>query len=158
MDSTMWLYIALAILVVGLIIAGIGVGMFVAGMKEPMKEIKGSADSLKERMNNLKLETTSLQHHTTELKEGMQVKSEKVSVLVDAAKGTKNSIIDLNASVRSITDSIASRVDRDKGKIAEVKQTSSTVVGLLNLPNNLKTIDEINPDYSMKAIPENERR
>ena len=158
MDSTIWLYIALAILIAGLIVAGIGVGMFVSGMKEPMKEMKGSADNLKERMDKLKLETTSLQHHANELKEEMQVKSEKVSVLVDAAKGTKNSVIDLNTAVRTITDDISSSVDRDKSNAAQVRQWSKTAIGILNLRKNLKTPKKSTSDYYPATVPYNERR
>lgn len=132
MDSAIWWYIALAIVIVGLIIAGIGVFLFIKGMKEPMKEIKGSADNLKGRMDKLKLETTSLSHHANELKEDMQVKSEKVSLFVDAAKGTKNSVLDLNSAVRTKTVNIASRVDHDRQNVAQVEQWSNTVVGLAN--------------------------
>ncbi|RNF39327.1 DUF948 domain-containing protein [Planococcus salinus] len=133
MDSTMWLYIALAIIVAGLIVAGIGVGLLVAGMKEPMKEIKGSMNNLKERMDKLKLETTALQHHTEELKEDMQQKSEKVSVLVNAAKGAKNSVTDLNSVVRSTTTDIASRVDHDRGNTILVNQWKNRAAILINL-------------------------
>lgn len=143
MDSTIWLYIALAIVVAGLIAAGIGVGLFISGIKEPMKEIKGSVNNLKERMDKLKLETTSLQHHTNELKEDMQQKSEKVSILVNAAKGTKNSIIDLNSSVRTVTTDISSRVDRDKRNVAEVNQWSNTTVALLDLWKLRKTFKNL---------------
>lgn len=147
MDSTMWLYIALAILVVGLIVAGIGIGLFMSGMKEPMKKIKGSTDNLKERMDKLKLETTSLQHHANELKEDMQVKSEKVSVLIDAAKGTKNSVIDLNSSVRAITSNVSSEVSQSEQNAAQVKQLSNTAVGLLTLWKDLKTPEKNTSSY-----------
>ncbi|MFD1030631.1 DUF948 domain-containing protein [Metaplanococcus flavidus] len=145
MDLTMWLWIALAILVVGLIIAGIGVGMFVKGMKEPMKKIKGSANNLKERVDKLNLEASSLTHTTTELQEEIAVKSEKVSVLTDAIKGTKNSLIDLNASVRSVTDKIVYRAEHDRENVRQVKKITSTTEDILHLPENLQTL---NPDAS----------
>src|SRR5690606_13771269 len=106
MDPMIWWIIAIGILVVGLIIAGIGVALFIKGMKEPMKKIKGSANNMKERFDKLNLEVSSLTHTTSELSEEIAVKSEKVGVLVDASKGTMNSVIDLNASVRAITDRI----------------------------------------------------
>ena len=144
MDLTIWLWVALAILVVGLIIAGIGVGIFISGMKEPMKEMKGSANNLKERVDKLNLEASSLQHTTTELSEEIAVKSEKVSVLTDAIKGTKNSLIDLNSSVRTVTDKIADRAERDKENIAQVNQWSNTVEDMLALPQNLQTLNTDN--------------
>lgn len=144
MDPKIWLYIALAIFVLGLIIAGIGVGLMIAGIKDPMKEIKGSVNNLKERMNSLKLETTSLQHHTNEIKEDMQVKSEKVSTFIDAAKGTKNSVLDLNSSVKAITTDVTSKVDRDRESAAQVDQWSNTAVGLLDLWKNRKSIKKSN--------------
>lgn len=140
MDLTMWLWIALAILIVGLIIAGIGVGIFVKGMKEPMKEIKGSANNLKERMDNLNLEASSLQHTTAELSEEIAVKSEKISAFTDAAKGTVNSVIDLNASIRVITDKIIYRAEHDRQNIREVKRITNTVDDMIHLPENLQTI------------------
>lgn len=139
MDTAMWLYIALALVVLGLIVAAVGVVLLMKGMKEPMKEIKGSANNLKERMDKLNLETTSLQHRTNELKEDMKMKSEKVSFFVDAAKGTKNSVIDLNASVHAITSNIASRVDHDKSNAAQVDQWSTQAIGLIDLVKNRKT-------------------
>lgn len=158
MDSTMWLYIALAIVVLALIVAGIGVFLFIKGMKEPMKKIKGSADNLKDRMDKLKLETTSLQHHTNELKEDMQQKSEKVTVFLDAAKGTKNSVVDLNASVHAITSGIASRVDRDRSKTAQVNQWTNTAFGLLDLAKNRKNPEKREAAYYSTSVPEERHR
>ena len=98
MDSTMWLYIALGIFVLGLIIAIVGVVMLISGIKEPVKKMKGSANNLKERVDKLNLEVTTLSHTANELKEDVQVKSEKIGVLVDAAKGTMNSVIDFECN------------------------------------------------------------
>ena len=139
MDTAMYLYTALALVVLGLIIAGIGVFLLIKGMKEPMKKIKGSANNLKDRMDKLTLETTSLQHRTNEMKEDMKVKSEKISFVVDAAKGTKNSVVDLNASVHAITTNISSKVDRDKSNVAQVDQMSNTAIGLMDFIKNRKT-------------------
>lgn len=141
MDSTIWWLIALGILVLGLIIAGIGVALFVSGMKEPLKKIKGSGDNLKERVGKLNLEVSSLMHTTSELQEEIAVKSEKVTFLMDAAKGTKNSVIDLFGSVRSVTDKIAMRVEHNGENVAQVKQLSTTAMNIVNLPNDLKTIN-----------------
>lgn len=143
MDSTIWLWISLAILVVGLVIAGIGVFLFLKGMKEPMKKIKGSANNLKERVDKLNLEASNLQHTTTELSEEIAVKSEKVSVLVDAAKGTMNSVVDLNASMRAITDRIVYRAEHDRDNVRQVKKITKTAEDIIHLPENLQTI---NPD------------
>lgn len=138
MDTVIWLYIALGLVVLGLIIAGIGALLLVKGMKEPMNEIKDSTKSLKERMDKLNLETTSLQHHANELKEDMNKKSEKISYTVDAAKGIKNSVIDLNATVHAITTKISTRVDRDKHKVAEVEQLSSMAITAIDLVKDRK--------------------
>ncbi|MBT2570728.1 DUF948 domain-containing protein [Planococcus sp. ISL-110] len=161
MDSTIWLYIALAIFVVGLIIAIVGIVMLISGMKEPVKKMKGSANNLKERVDKLNLEATTLSHTANELKEDIQMKSEKVSVLTDAAKGTLNSVIDLNASVRAITSDIASRVDHDKRSVAEVNQYSNTAMGFLSFIKNRKSSETINTTYTPtsaaveKQLPKN---
>ena len=154
MDSTIWLYIALGIFVLGLIIAIVGVVMLISGIKEPMKKMKGSANNLKERVDKLNLEATTLSHTANELKEDVQVKSEKIGVLVDAAKGTMNSVVDLNATVRSITGDITTRVDRDKRNIAEVNQYSNTAIGLVNMIKNRKSPEKINPTYSPTSMPD----
>lgn len=154
MDSTMWLYIALGIFVLGLIIAIVGVVMLISGIKEPVKKMKGSANNLKERVDKLNLEVTTLSHTANELKEDVQVKSEKVGTLVDAAKGTLNSVVDLNATVRSITGDITTRVDRDKRNIAEVNQYSNTAIGLVNMIKNRKSPEKINPTYSPTSMPD----
>lgn len=135
----MWLYIALALVILGLIIAAIGVFLLLKGMKEPMKKIKGSANNLKERMDKLTLETTSLQHRSNEMKEDMKMKSEKIGFVVDAAKGTKNSVLDLNATVHAITTNISSKVDHDKSNAAQVDQWSSQAIGLIDMVKNRKT-------------------
>jgi uncharacterized protein YoxC len=152
MSSTIWLYIALAIFIIALIIAGIGVGMFVSGIKEPLKKIKGSADNLKERMNLLTLETTSLQHHANELKEDMQAKSQKFSTLIDAARGTKNSVLDLNSSVKTITTGVAEKVSRDKGNIAQVNQWSHATSDLLDLRDFWKNRKTESATYSSAPL------
>lgn len=152
MDSTTWLYIALIIFLAGLIIAIIGVVLLIVGMKEPMKEIKGSANNLKERADKLQLEAASLSHHANELKEDIQMKSEKITVLVDAAKGTMNSVIDLNASVRSITGNIASRVDHDRENIAQVNEWSNGAIKLLTLLENQRRIKSNRPTYSSPSL------
>lgn len=152
MDSTIWLYIALAIFVVGLIIAIVGVVMLISGMKEPVKKMKGSANNLKERVDKLNLEVSTLSHNANELKEDVQMKSEKVGVLVDAAKGTMNSVVDLNASVRAITGGIASRVDHDKQSIAEVNQYSNTAMGFVNFIKNRKSSEPINTTYTPTSV------
>lgn len=158
MDSSTWLYIALGIVILGLIIAGIGIGLMISGIKEPLKKMKGSADNLKGRMDRLKLETTSLQHHVSELKEDMQAKSEKVSDFVDAAKGTKNSVLDMNAAVRAITTNISSKVDRDKRKATEAKQWSNTAVGLLAFWENRKNNKKSNTTYYSTSVPAEKQR
>lgn len=157
MDSSVWWWIALGIVVVALIIGGIGVGLFIAGMKEPLKEMKGSANNLKERMENLKLETTTLQHRANELKEDMQVKSEKVTIFLDAAKGAKNSALDLNASVRAVTGDVASRVHRDKRKNAEVNYWSNSAMNLLTIWEDWKDAENREAIYLEAEVSENER-
>ena len=154
MDSTIWLYIALGIFVLGLIIAIVGVVMLISGIKEPVKKMKGSANNLKERVDKLNLEVTTLTHTANELKEDVQVKSEKVGVLVDAAKGTMNSVVDLNATVRSITGDITTRVDQDKRNIAEVNQYSNTAIGLVNMIKNRKAPEKSNSTYSPTSMPD----
>ncbi|MCM3611173.1 DUF948 domain-containing protein [Planococcus sp. MERTA32b] len=143
MDSSIWWWIALGILVLGLIIAIIGVVLFIKGMKEPMKKIKGSADKLKERLDGLNLEVSNLTHTTTELQEEIAVKSEKISVFVDAAKGTVNSVVDMNAAVRAITDRIVSRSEQDPENKRQVKRLTNTADSIIHLPQDLQTI---NPD------------
>lgn len=158
MDLTMWLWIALAILVVGLIIAGIGVGIFIKGMKEPMNEMKGSANSLKERVDKLNLEASSLQHTTTELSEEIAVKSEKISVLTDGLKGTKNALIDLNASVRSVTDKIIYRAEHDPENMNQVKKITKTADDMIHLPENLQTVPHSKtPEYQEELVYEESR-
>ncbi|TWT07996.1 DUF948 domain-containing protein [Planococcus sp. CPCC 101016] len=154
MDSSIWLYIALAIFVLGLIIAIIGVVVMIKGIKEPLKEIKGSANNLKERVDKLNLEATTLSHQANELKEDVQMKSEKVTVFVDAAKGTMNSVIDLNATVRSITGDISTRVDRDKRNIAQVNQYSNTAMGVVNFVKDRKSPKSSNHTYAPTPIPD----
>lgn len=157
MDSSVWLWIALGIVVVALIVGGIGVGLFIAGMKEPMKEMKGSADNLKERMEKLQLETTTLQHRANELKEDMQVKSEKVTLFLDAAKGAKNSALDLNASVRAITGDVASRVHQDKRKNAEVDYWSNSAMNLLTIWEDWKDAEHREEIYLEAEVSANKR-
>ncbi|TWT26064.1 DUF948 domain-containing protein [Planomicrobium sp. CPCC 101110] len=142
MSPTIWLYIALAIFIVALVIAIIGVVIFVKGIKDPVKKMKGSADNLKGRMANLQLETTTLQHRANELKEDMAAKSERVSVMIDAAKGTKNSVLDLNSSVRMITSGVATGVSQDRRNVAQVNQLSDLTMGLLDLWKDLKYVKE----------------
>ena len=138
MDPIIWLYIAIGIIVLGIIVAGIGVFLLIKGMKEPMKEMKGSADNLKGRMDKLMLETTHLQHTTAELKEDIQQKTEKINYMVDAAKGTKNSLLDMNAVVRNITAGISTKVDHDPAHAAQVNQWSNTAMGLLSYVDKKK--------------------
>lgn len=154
MDSTMWLYIALGIFVLGLIIAIVGVVMMISGIKEPVKKIKGSANNLKERVDKLNLEATTLSHTANELKEDVQMKSENISVFVDAAKGTMNSVIDLNATVHAITVDISSRVDRDKQNIAQVNQYSNTAIGLVNKIKDRKSPKASNTTYTPTSMPD----
>lgn len=152
MDSTTWLYIALVIFLAGLVIAIIGVVLLIVGMKEPVKDMKSSANKLKERTDKLQLEVATLSHHANELKEDIQTKSEKVTVLVDAAKGTMNSVIDLNASVRSITGNIASRVDHDRENIAQVNEWSTGAVKLLALVEKQRRTVSNRPTYSSPSL------
>lgn len=154
MDSTIWLYIALAIFVVGLIIAIIGVVMLIKGIKEPVKKMKGSANNLKERVDKLNFEVTTLTHHANELKEDVQTKSEKVGVLVDASKGTINSVIDLNASVRSITGDISTRVSRSRQNVAQVNQYSNAAMGLVTMVKERKLPKTGNPTYTPTPMPD----
>lgn len=135
-----WWYTALGILVLGLIIAGIGVGLFIKGMKEPMKKIKGSTDNLKERVDGLNLEVTSLTHTAAELKDEIAVKSEKISFFVDAAKGTVNSVVDLNASIKVITDKIISRAEQDPSNRREVQRWTNTADDIIHIPDHLQTL------------------
>lgn len=152
MDTTILLYAVLGIIVLGLIILGVGVALLISGMKEPMKEIKGKVNSLKERTDKLTLEATALMHTTNELKEDIQSKSEHVNNVIDAAKGTKNSVIDLNSTVRRITGGIATKVDHDKNSVAQVDQWSNAAVTLLNkVENRKKSITSETNSYPEEA-------
>lgn len=155
MDPIIWLYIAIGIIVLGLVIAAIGVFMLIKGMKEPMKEMKGSADNLKGRMDKLMLETTHLQHTTAELKEDIQQKTEKINYVVDAAKGTKNSVLDMNAVVRNITGGISTKVDHDPARAAQVNQWSSTAMGLLSYVEKNKAPAQ-NSHYNPEPVAVNQ--
>lgn len=148
MDPIIWLYIALGIIVLGLIVAVAGVVMLLSGIKEPMKEMKGSADNLKGRVDKLMIETGHLQHTANELKEDIQQKSEKVGFVIDAAKGTKNSVLDLNAFVHTITDGIAKKVEQDPANRAQVAQYSNNAAGLMSYLENKKAENEPNTHYN----------
>lgn len=152
MDPIIWLYIALGILVLGLIIAVAGVVIMLKGIKEPMKEMKGSADNLKGRVDKLMLETTHLQHTTNELKEDIQQKSEKVAVLVDGAKGTINSVIDMNSVVRSITSGISQKVENDPAHRSQVSQYSNNAAGLMKYLDSKK--DQGQPTATYNPEPD----
>lgn len=158
MSSTVWLYIALAILIIALIIAGIGVGMFVSGIKEPVKKIKGSADNLKGRIDKLTLETTTLQHRANELKEDMQAKSEKISMFIDGAKGTKNAALDLNSSVKVVTTGIATKAVKDREHIQQVNQWSLMVSDLLDLRDFWVNRKEESATFSSAPLIEDEHQ
>ncbi|MFC4712085.1 DUF948 domain-containing protein [Planococcus dechangensis] len=148
MDPIIWLYIAIGIIVLGLVVAAIGAFLLIKGMKEPMKEMKGSADNLKGRVDKLMLETTHLQHTTAELKEDIQQKTEKITYVIDAAKGTKNSVLDMNAVVRNITAGISTKVDHDPAHAAQVNQWSNTAVGLLSYLDKNKAPVQSNTHYN----------
>ncbi len=148
MDPIIWLYIAIGIVVLGLIVAIAGVVMLLSGIKEPMKEMKGSADNLKGRVDKLMLETTHLQHTTTELQEDIQQKTEKIAVLVDGAKGTINSIIDMNSVVRSITSGISKKVENDPAHRAQVSQYSNNAAGLMKYLDSQKDQGQPNATYN----------
>lgn len=139
MEPAIWLYIALGIFVVGLIIVGIGVMMLLKGMKEPLKEMKESANNLKERADRLMLEMTSLQHAANELSEDMQDKTQKINQVIDAGKGTMNSVLDLNLTVRSMTNGITSRTLEDRDNIAQADQIGSMAIQFITYLKNRKS-------------------
>lgn len=133
MDTTLILWIALGLVILGLVIAVIGILLLLKGMKGPMKEMKGSADNLKERMENIKLETTKLSHTANELKVDIDGKKEKITTVVDAGKGTVNSFVDMNSSVRVITSNISDRVSNSKQNEVAVNQWTGVAANLLGM-------------------------
>mgnify|MGYP007125788158 CR=1 FL=1 len=92
-----------------------------------------------------------MQHTTKELKEDIQQKSDKVAVLVDGAKGTINSVLDMISVVRSITSGISKKVEDDPANRFQVNQYSNNAAGLMKYLDKKKSQDQAyNPESTVR--------
>lgn len=138
MEEEVWYYIALAIVVAGVAAVIIGAAISIKAIKGPMKEMKKAADDMKERMQRFQLETTRLQHNVQELTDDMQYKTKAINTLTSAAKGTVNSIMDLNAAIRAITQNITERTDRNPVQQEGTDRLVNTAMDIIDIVEERK--------------------
>jgi uncharacterized protein YoxC len=104
---------------------------------------------LEGQLQGVTRETTELLHKTNGLASDIQQKSEKLNSVVDAVKNVGESVNGLNTSVRRITSSISTEVERNEDKIAQVVQWSNVAFGIRDKWKERKAIEEAREGYTI---------
>ncbi|WP_100331875.1 DUF948 domain-containing protein [Bacillus xiapuensis] len=121
------LYLSAAIAAVAFLILVLNVSKTLKSVDKTLDSLSRTVDRLEGQMQGITTETTELLHKTNVLAEDIQHKTEQLNTVVYAVKDVGSSVQNLNQSLKKVTTTVASQMEKNQYKISQAVQWGSVV-------------------------------
>jgi uncharacterized protein YoxC len=126
------LYVSVAVIAVAFLILALSVSRTLRSVDSTLNSVSKMLDGLENQLKGVTQETAELLHKTNELAENIGEKTKELNSVVYAVKGIGSSIETFNQSLKKITTTVGSQLEKNQNKISQVVQWSQVVKQVLD--------------------------
>ncbi|MGG3450732.1 DUF948 domain-containing protein [Domibacillus aminovorans] len=121
------LYLSAAVAAIAFLILVINLSKTLKSVDNTLDTLSRTVDRLEGQLKDVTAETAELLHKTNVLAEDVQHKTEQLNTVVYAVKDVGSSVHNLNQSLRKVTTTVASQVEKNQYKISQAVQWGNVV-------------------------------
>ncbi|MCJ7842362.1 DUF948 domain-containing protein [Lederbergia sp. NSJ-179] len=121
------LYVSVAVIAIAFVFLVVRMMKTLNTMTETMSSVSQTLDSLQKQLEGVTGETTMLLHKTNALAEDIQRKVERLDTVVNAVQEVGGTVQELNHSLKKVTLSISTSMNKNQEKIAQMVQWGAAI-------------------------------
>ncbi|MBM7649650.1 uncharacterized protein YoxC [Bacillus ectoiniformans] len=125
------LYLSAAVAAIAFLILVLNVSKTLKSVDKTLDSLSRTVDRLEGQLQGVTTETAELLHKTNVLAEDIQQKTEQLNTVVYAVKDVGSSVQNLNTSLKKVTTTVASQMERNQYKISQAVQWGNVVKQLV---------------------------
>ncbi|OMP67431.1 DUF948 domain-containing protein [Domibacillus epiphyticus] len=121
------LYLSAAVAAIAFLILVINLSKTLKSVDNTLDTLSRTVDRLEGQLKDVTAETAELLHKTNALAEDIQHKTEQLNTVVYAVKDVGSSVHNLNHSLKKVTTTVASQMEKNQYKISQAVQWGNVV-------------------------------
>jgi uncharacterized protein YoxC len=126
------LYLSAAVAAIAFLILVLNLSKTLKSVDNTLDTLSRTVDRLEGQLKDVTAETAELLHKTNALAEDIQHKTEQLNTVVYAVKDVGSSVHNLNHSLKKVTTTVASQVEKNQYKISQAVQWGSVVKQMMD--------------------------
>ncbi|MCM3786992.1 DUF948 domain-containing protein [Domibacillus sp. 8LH] len=126
------LYLSAAVAAIAFLILVLNLSRTLKSVDNTLDTLSRTVDRLEGQLKNVTAETAELLHKTNALAEDVQHKTEQLNTVVYAVKDVGSSVHNLNHSLKKVTTTVASQVEKNQYKISQAVQWGNVIKQLVD--------------------------
>ncbi len=126
------LYLSAAVAAIAFLILVINLSKTLKSVDNTLDTLSRTVDRLEGQLKDVTAETAELLHKTNALAEDVQHKTEQLNTVVYAVKDVGSSVHNLNHSLKKVTTTVASQMEKNQYKISQAVQWGNVVKQVLD--------------------------
>lgn len=139
------LYLSAAVAAIAFLILVLNLSKTLKSVDNTLDTLSRTVDRLEGQLKDVTVETAELLHKTNALAEDVQHKTEQLNTVVYAVKDVGSSVHNLNHSLKKVTTTVASQVEKNQYKISQAVQWGNVVKQMVDKFKNDKATAEAQP-------------
>ncbi|WP_046176665.1 DUF948 domain-containing protein [Domibacillus indicus] len=149
------LYLSAAVAAIAFLILVLNLSKTLKSVDNTLDTLSRTVDRLEGQLKDVTAETAELLHKTNALAEDVQHKTEQLNTVVYAVKDVGSSVHNLNHSLKKVTTTVASQVEKNQYKISQAVQWGNVVKQMVDKFKQDKQKTETPPSSAMnqEALP-----
>ncbi|OLN22701.1 DUF948 domain containing protein [Domibacillus antri] len=121
------LYLSAAVAAIAFLILVLNLSKTLKSVDNTLDTLSRTVDRLEGQLKDVTAETAELLHKTNALAEDVQHKTEQLNTVVYAVKDVGSSVHNLNHSLKKVTTTISSQMEKNQYKISQAVQWGNVV-------------------------------
>lgn len=121
------LYLSAAVAAIAFLILVLNLSKTLKSVDNTLDTLSRTVDRLEGQLKDVTAETAELLHKTNALAEDVQHKTEQLNTVVYAVKDVGSSVHNLNHSLKKVTTTVASQMEKNQYKISQAVQWGNVV-------------------------------
>lgn len=150
------LYLSAAVAAIAFLILVLNVSKTLKSVDNTLDTLSRTVDRLEGQLKDVTAETAELLHKTNALAEDVQHKTEQLNTVVYAVKDVGSSVHNLNHSLKKVTTTVASEMEKNQYKISQAVQWGNVIKQMVDKFKEDKasaSAGSTRTDADQKALP-----
>ncbi|OXS73968.1 DUF948 domain-containing protein [Domibacillus enclensis] len=148
------LYLSAAVAAIAFLILVINLSKTLKSVDNTLDTLSRTVDRLEGQLKDVTAETAELLHKTNALAEDVQHKTEQLNTVVYAVKDVGSSVHNLNHSLKKVTTTVSSQMEKNQYKISQAVQWGNVVKQMMDKFKEDKQKPEAQPPaVRTEALP-----